>query len=245
MTAYVSIAEKIFAAPSKLAQRIRQRGLADAVGWCFYQAQWRWRESRMGVQTSEFAHQVIVEDDGNHHGYEPIDYLCFDKVIEYFQPIGYQDGFLDYGCGMGRAVILAAMQPYGRVMGVELDAKLVQLANQQITPVRDRGRIRAGAVEIVQADATVFEIPAEVNHIFLFNSFVGDVLEATLEQVRRSLELHPRRLKLVYTQPTGDDDPLSRIAWLRLDRELSTGYWMHVRSRAYTNVAYEPGSKSW
>ena len=142
MTAYVSITEKILATPSKLAQRIRQCGLADAVGWCFYQTQWRWRKSGKGVQLSEFAHQVIVEDDVNHHGYEPIDSLCFDKVLEYFQPIGSKDGFLDYDCGMGRAVILATMQPYGRVLGVELDARLVQSVNQQIKPVRGRGRIR-------------------------------------------------------------------------------------------------------
>lgn len=220
LTAHVSITEKILATPSKLAQQIRQCVLADAVVWCFYLAQWRWRES--------------------------IDYRCFDKELEYLQPIGRQDGLLEYGCGLRSAVIiLAVMHPFGRVMGFGLDAKPVRLANEPIRRVGDRGRFRAGAVEILPADAIVFQLPVEVNHILPFNSLAGDVLGATLARVRRSLERHPRRLKSFDTQPIGEDDPVSRIVGLRLDRELSTGYWMHVRSRAYTNVAYESGSKRW
>jgi SAM-dependent methyltransferase len=241
MTAYRSFAAKVLSTPSKLAGRIHERGVADAIGWCFYQLQWRCREMRLGVSTAEFTHQVIVEDNGNQHGYEPIDYLCFDKVLEYLQPVSRRDGFLDYGCGMGRAVLLASMAQYGRVVGVELDERLVELANQKVNIVRQRGLVKADRVEIIRADATVFEVPADVNHIFLFNSFVGDVLQATLEQIRRSLERHPRELKLVYTQPIDDDDPLSKISWLELDRELSTGYWMHVRSRAYRNLLHKAG----
>ncbi len=236
MTAYTSLTEKLFNTPTKLAQRIQRRGLGDALGWCWYQFQWRWREWRLGARTHEYAHNVIVKDDGNHHGYEPIDYLCFDKVLEYLQPISTSDGFLDYGCGMGRAVILAATCPYGHVLGVELDSKLANVARQQIELVRKRGCLQAEATEILEQDATRFAIPHYVNHIFLFNSFTGDVLLETLEQIRCSLERNPRHLKLIYIQPLSDDDPLANIPWLRLDQELSTGYWMHVRSRAYTNV---------
>jgi SAM-dependent methyltransferase len=234
MTVRVSLLDKVCAAPQKVAQRIRARGLGDALGWCCYQLQWRFREWRLGANTSEFAHGVVVEDQGEENGYEPIDYRCFDQVLDYLQPITPEDGFLDYGCGMGRAVILAGMQPFGTVLGIEFNSKLVEIGGKLLQKLRSRGVFSAKQVAILERDATQFEVPANINYIFLFNSFTGRVLEQTLEQVRRSLEKHPRRLKLIYLQPLIDENPMTRVSWLRQEADLPTGYWMHIRSLVYS-----------
>ncbi|MEX1026719.1 MAG: class I SAM-dependent methyltransferase [Candidatus Paceibacterota bacterium] len=233
MTVRTSICGKVAALPEKLSKRLRQRGISDAIGWCLYQFGWRWREWRLGARTREFQHGVVVGDDGEFNGYEPIDYRCFDAVLDYMQPISQHDVFLDYGCGMGRAVIMAATQPFARVLGVEIDNKLAAVARQQIDRVRRRGKLACQAVEIFEADASRWKVPSDVNHIFLFNSFTGNLLQETLHQIRQSALANPRCLKIIYIQPISDEDPLSELPWLQLERELSTGYWMHVRSRVY------------
>lgn len=228
---------KILGLPGKVIKRSRQRGLLDVLGWSWYQVSWRWREWRLGLGTREFAHGVVVEDAGDCHGYEPIDYLCFDRVMEYFSPISEQDGFLDYGCGMGRAVLLAALQPYGRVLGVEIDPRLAAIARDEVSRFRRRGHARAGRIDILEHDASRYEVPAAINHVFLFNSFTGQLLEDVLERLRESVCRFPRTLWIAYLQPKNDSDPLSQHDWLRCEAELSTGYWMHVRSRIYRTDA--------
>ncbi len=236
MTAQASLFEKLGSLPTKFFGRLRTQGLGHSLGWCLYQFQWRIREWKLGIRTKEFSHGVVVNDQGEQHGYEPIDYLSFDQVLDYLSPITKQDGFLDYGCGMGRAVILAATKPFGTVLGVELDERLVAVAQNQIQRVRSRGLIRADRVEILQEDATQFEVPADINHIFLFNSFTGLVLQKTLEQINRSLERFPRPLKLIYIQPVVDENPLANIPWLKHVSDLPTGYWTHIRSLVYVSM---------
>ncbi|MBX3422412.1 MAG: class I SAM-dependent methyltransferase [Pirellulaceae bacterium] len=242
MTVRRSLVEKLCAAPQKWMVRLRQRGLGDACGWVWYQFQWRYREWRLGANTSEFAHGIVVETEGEQLGYEPIDYRCFDQIMDYLQPITRADGFLDYGCGMGRAVILAGMQPYGTVMGIEFSQSLARVGNEMLRRLRSQGRFRAEQVEIIEQDATQFEVPADINHIFLFNSFTGTVLWQTLEQIKRSLEKFPRTLKLIYLQPLEDENPMTQVPWLRLEADLPTGYWTHIRSLVYT--AEIPASES-
>lgn len=242
MSEQKSLMIKAIQGPSRFWHRARQQGLRNAWGWTWYQFQWRWREWRLGFATREYAHGLAVTDQGLHHGYEPIDYLCFDQIIEYLQPIGPADGFLDYGCGMGRAVLLAAMHPWGYVLGVEIDANLADIARRGIRHLRHRDKIRARRVEILVADATTFQVPDNVNRIFLFNSFVGSVLSDTLNQIRHSCLEVPRPMKIVYVQPITDNDPLSELDWLLLEAELPTGYWTHIRSRVYRLI--NTGSKN-
>jgi SAM-dependent methyltransferase len=233
VTAPASLTKKFAELPAKISTRLRHRGILDVAGWCYYQCSWRLRDWRLGARTNEYDHGVVVGDDGECNGYEPIDYRCFDNVLDYLQPITDDDVFLDYGCGMGRAVIMAATMPFGRVLGVEIDHHLAKIAREQIERVQRRGKLACQNVEIVEADAAQWEIPTDVNRIFLFNSFTGDLLNATLRQVYRSAAAKPRDLKIIYIQPIGDHDPLSELSWLRQEAELPTGYWMHVRSRVY------------
>ncbi|HMP77922.1 MAG TPA: class I SAM-dependent methyltransferase [Pirellulaceae bacterium] len=244
MTVRKSWIEKLCAAPRKFAVRWRQRGPGDACGWAWYQLQWRFREWQLGARTSEFAHGLVVESDGEQLGYEPIDYLCFDQMMDYLQPITPSDGFLDYGCGMGRGVFLAGMQPYGIVLGIELHPQLAQVGNQMLSRLRAKGKLRAKRVEILEQDAAQFEVPAEINHVFLFNSFTGNVLQQTLNQIRRSLEKFPRMIKMVYLQPREEENPLAQVHWLRHEADLPTGYWTHIRSVVYsTDVPKSEGSR--
>ncbi len=238
MSAYQSLLQKIFAAPVKFGSRLRQRGLVNAIAWLLYQFQWRFREWKLGVKTREFADGIVVTDQGECHGYEPIDYRVFDIVMAQWQPISPRDGFLDYGCGMGRGVILAAQHPFGEVLGLELDATLAQIAQDNIQIARRRGYVNCRNVAIIETDARAFTVPEEVNRIFLFNSFTGEILEATLQRIYESFCRSPRQLSIAYLQPIDDHDPLSEVSWLRLEAELPTSFWSHIRSRVY--VACQP-----
>jgi SAM-dependent methyltransferase len=120
--------------------------------------------------------------------------------------------FLDYGCGMGRALAAAARHPFRKVLGVEISATLADAARANLARLRRR---RAGIVEVHQADAAGFGVPPDANVIFFFNPFAGDTLIAVLQRLRESWSQHPRELFIIFFNHREFDRQLCRQpVWL-------------------------------
>jgi len=235
MSERFSFTTKLARLPAKIVERVRRRGIVDAGLWCLYQVSWRWREWTLGLSTDEFADGIQLGDDGECIGYEPIDYRCFDIILNHVGDQPAKDTFLDYGCGKGRAVVLAAMLPFARVIGIELSEVLAAVAEEQVR--KTIKKLKCSRVEIVCADARSYLIPSEVTIIFLFNSFRGDVLRDVLRRIHESLLSSPRRCRLVYMIPKDQKDPLAKLDWLKEECKLPTGFWDHVKCTVYQ---YEP-----
>ena len=69
-------------------------------------------------------------------------------------------------------------------------------------------------------DARVYDVPADVSVVFLFNPFAGPVLGAVLDNIRRSLREAPRKLALIYICPRRADKPFAEHRWLKCRAEL-------------------------
>ncbi len=217
--------------PAKVVRRLRDRGLADTLDWAGYQLSWRYREWRLGIETTGFIPWYELGEDPDHQSYEPIDFRCFDIVLDYLGVRPGQGVALDYGSGKGRAVVLAAARGFRRVIGVERSAELCAIAEENLR--RARGALRCQDVEIVHADAETYRVPDDVTTVLLFNPFTGPVLLAVLAQIRRSLLAAPRPLRLIYLLPKDDRDLLAACDWLVEERVLPTGFWPHVRCIVY------------
>jgi SAM-dependent methyltransferase len=113
-----------------------------------------------------------------------------------------KDAFLDYGCGKGRVVHQAASLPFGRVIGVEISPQLLSVARRNLE--RNRHRLACRDVELVNSDARTYDVPDDVNYVYMYNPFVGDVFRDVLRNIERSLERRPRRLRLIYVYPVMD-----------------------------------------
>jgi SAM-dependent methyltransferase len=149
------------------------------------------------------------------YGYQPIDYRTFQLALKRVS-IKARDGvFVDYGCGKGRAVILAARCPFRHVVGVEISDRLCATARANVDAARPRLACRN--VEIIQADASEFVPPDDVSVVFMYNPFDVDVVRQVLARLRRGLLANPRDLTIVYALPKTGADILSEAEWL--DRE--------------------------
>jgi SAM-dependent methyltransferase len=110
--------------------------------------------------------------------------------------VGPDDVFVDLGCGMGRAVLLAARYPMKRAIGVELSEELCKIARENVE--KTRGKHAAKAVEIVQADVLEYQLPDDVTIVYLYNPFTGDIFQSALDGIFASLDRNPRRLRIIY-----------------------------------------------
>jgi Methyltransferase domain len=128
------------------------------------------------------------------------------------------DVFADFGSGKGRMVYEAAKYPFARVIGVEISAKLNEVARRNIE--RKRDKLVCQDIELVTADAGDFEVPDNLTVAYFYHPFGGDTFDAVMGNIIGSLDRNPRRLTLIYQLPLNED------------RILATGRFELVRTLA-------------
>lgn len=128
----------------------------------------------------------------------PSDWLAVRQVLRRLD-ITSEDVFVDYGCGLGRVLIAAASLPFSRVIGLELTPELT--ARAQANLERNRGKVRAGAVELVTADATGWNVPPDLTVAYFFCPFIGKPLATVVNRLIASVDEHPRPLRILYNLP--------------------------------------------
>jgi hypothetical protein len=132
-------------------------------------------------------------------GYAPTRWRSVRKLFRNW-PITSDDVLLDYGSGKGRTVIWAAANyRFRRIIGVELDKQLLVSAEANLA--RWDGRTLCHEVELLQADATEYEVPDDVTIIFFGNPFVGTIFEKVIGKIQESLDRNPRELTVLYYHP--------------------------------------------
>ena len=121
--------------------------------------------------------------------------------------------FVDFGAGMGRAVLLAAEMPFRRVVGVELNPTLAGIARRNAALWRKAGRARA-PMQIQCRDAAEFRFPEGPCVAFLFNPFGAPVMRRLLEAMARAFAGRGGQLDLLYVN-NEQDAVLKRQAGFR------------------------------
>jgi len=106
--------------------------------------------------------------------------------------------FVDLGCGKGFVLALAALHGFGRVVGVELDPDLAQKAQANAQVLSER---TSREVEVIEGDATSFDLPTEPSVIYLYNPFGPQTMRDVVRRVDRSLAQQPRPLFVAYVNP--------------------------------------------
>jgi SAM-dependent methyltransferase len=152
-----------------------------------------------GTETRTFADLSALDIAGTNrqHGerYQPSPVYSLRRLLRRLD-IRYADfSFVDFGSGKGRTLLIAGELPFRQVVGVEFSADLHVQAQKNI----DRyGRLQAGAVVSVHADATEFALPQGDLVLYFFNPFNAPVLGKVLDNLLASLQASPRRVILIY-----------------------------------------------
>ena len=157
--------------------------------------------------------------------YQAVSYGEMEELLRLLRP-GPADVFLDLGCGMGRAVSLAAMYPMRAVLGVEISGELCAIAKQNICKMA--GQLKCHDVRIVEGNAADYAIPREVSIVYLFNPFTGATLRQVLENLALSINETPRRVRVVFYGTLSSESFAAEAgehSWLKLETRhvLSSG----------------------
>jgi SAM-dependent methyltransferase len=197
---------------------IRSIGLRKGLRYASHRIYEAFHEWRRGIRTYGlispadlgFSNPDIIE-------YTPVTYSCFGRLITRITIDRRRDVFLDYGCGKGRAIILAAAYPFRRIVGVELSPTLAQMARENVARVS--GKLACKDIEIVTTDATLYTNLDDVTVIFMYNPFRGAVLSRVIANIRESLLNHQRNLTIVCVNHGAFDAQVRDAGWVTKQEE--------------------------
>jgi SAM-dependent methyltransferase len=108
--------------------------------------------------------------------------------------------FIDLGSGKGRALLLAAMYPFDRIVGVEVQPELNAIALQNIERFQESGQ-QCHSIESLCGDAREYEFPRADIVLYLFNPFPDYVLREVLSNLVASAKRSPRSILVLYNAP--------------------------------------------
>ena len=123
--------------------------------------------------------------------------------------------FIDFGAGMGRAVLLASEYRFRAVIGIELHATLAGIGRRNLAKWRAAGRAVAPA-RMICCDAADFTLPAGPCVAFLFNPFAAPVLRRLLRNWGRTLAEHEGLVDILYVNNEQESVLRREPGWKRL-----------------------------
>jgi SAM-dependent methyltransferase len=107
--------------------------------------------------------------------------------------------FVDVGCGKGRALIVAAMYPFQRIMGIEYAPDLAKACRKNLKTLHLTERC-----EVVESDAAEFKFPNGKLFAYICNPF-GRVV---FDRVLRNLASTQGQVRFGGRVPIADDEIL-------------------------------------
>jgi predicted RNA methylase len=197
------------------ASRIREEGPGRTFQLGVHRGYSAWCERRLGVQTAAFEPSLADEGllDADFHGYSASSCLDLKRVLDHVAPHPAQDVFLDLGSGLGRVVLMAALRPFRRVIGVEISPQQVERARRNLEVARPKLACRD--VLLVCGNAAEYELPDDVTVVYLFNPFGGEVLRGVIHGIRRSVEIRPRKVSIIVATARRFEEQAAGQVWLR------------------------------
>jgi SAM-dependent methyltransferase len=153
-------------------------------------------ERRLRAQTIGHIELPDLHAHPHRQFYLPSPWLSLVRALPRSE-VNEHDVFVDFGCGMGRMVLEAALfYPFARVVGVELSPELARVAEANVA--RNRHRFRARDVQIAVTDVLDYTISDDVTVAYFFNPFEGPIFAHVIGALIASVDRNPRRLRIVY-----------------------------------------------
>lgn len=110
--------------------------------------------------------------------------------------------FVDFGCGNGKVVLVAAKCGFRPVRGVEFARELCELAQCNWDSYCKRTGTPVKEGEFLAEDASVYKLRPDETMYFLYHPFEDVILRKLLENISASLKEYPRPMAIIICNPT-------------------------------------------
>jgi len=164
-----------------------------------------WYERKFHANTGVIvpAEQLDVDAEARSHSrdYFPSSYLFIHEALSQYGFDWRGRTFIDFGCGMGRVLLVASDLPFEKIIGVELSPSLAAVARQNLARHYKASSKITPAWSIEVIDARQYDIPESATVFYFFNPFDAAVLGETADRIIASIRRAPRDCFVIYIKP--------------------------------------------
>ena len=157
------------------------------------------------------------------HGYGPSGKKFLQEVVSDFS-ISSTDSIIDVGCGKGSAMKYLLEFPFARVDGVELSARIADIATQNFL------RMKENRCKVFTGDAGNFKQFDDYNYIYFYNPFPPIVMSEVIANLKESLLRTDREIVIIYMSPTCNNVITESGVFARVGIYHKNGAWITVYS---------------
>ena len=108
--------------------------------------------------------------------------------------------FIDLGSGKGRAILMASMMPFKKIIGVEFSGILNDIAKSNVDKFPKNIQLCRN-ITFYTADATEFIFPGEKYILYMFNPFDKRVMEQVIGNISKQFYKKPVHIIVIYINP--------------------------------------------
>lgn len=120
----------------------------------------------------------------------------FDKI-----PFEEGDHLVDFGCGKGRVLFMAALNSCKQVTGYEIDEELCEILDENINNFQQK--FGKGTIFNIRRDVLKMESDEirDANKFFFFHPFHLKILIPVIKKILKSIEDNPRQISIYFFRP--------------------------------------------
>ena len=156
-------------------------------------------ERRYGVSTSQniYLNDLDIDEELKKHAafYAPTQYSILKSLLGRVDQARFGKAFVDYGCGRGRVLMVAARFGFLDLTGIELSASLSAYAKTVMAEVEQRYEV---STTILCVNATEYKVPATTSVLYFYNPFDETVMRPVIDNIMASLRENPRDMCVIY-----------------------------------------------
>lgn len=187
----------------RITRSMRSRGIVGSLDCVYSKLQERLFDLRYGTDTVSFTELDALTISSEHlkdgTPYQPTRLRLVRRVLSSLD-IAPGGAFVDFGCGKGRVLLLAADHGFRRITGVEFAKELCDTARENVARYRKKRRVDAD-IRIVEGDAAEYEIQDDENVFFMFNPFSAAMVGRVAKRIVQALIAKNRSGVVVYNNP--------------------------------------------
>ncbi|MEP7250792.1 MAG: class I SAM-dependent methyltransferase [Ginsengibacter sp.] len=142
---------------------------------------------------------VVGENITHASIYQGANYFLLEKAFDYLKSINANGHFVDFGCGKGRVLIVAAHYGFTKLTGIDFAAALCESAKKNIQS--GQSRFPLAQFGIICDDAANYKVQDDDIVFFFFNPFDESVMLQVAKNILKSLKEKPRTIFIVYLNP--------------------------------------------
>jgi SAM-dependent methyltransferase len=152
------------------------------------------------IKIDNLQQQTIKSNNLKHASiYQGTNYFIIEKAFEFLRNENANYHLVDFGCGKGRVLIVAAYYGFKKITGIDFSASLCNEAEINIEKIRPL--FPSLDFQIICEDAVNFQIENDANVFFFFNPFDEVIMLQVVKNILSSLKKNPRKIYVVYVNP--------------------------------------------